>query len=106
MPNLLATEVDSEFRRLNALTTLKRLVRPEPTEERTKQEERDGQLSELSTHPYFALALIPMIEERVEEFEQAIPQYLSSHPQLCALEGRKAEALTYLKLFRKLIEGE
>ena len=98
--------MDARFRKLDALTTLKRLVHKETEQETTEAEDREHGLISLSQHPEFEAQLVPMFEERVEEIEQAIPQFLDSHPQLAALEGRKAEALTYLRYFKKLLEGE
>jgi len=94
--------LQQKFGRLDTLTSKLNFFRPQE-EEQTEQDERGDALRELAQHPCVRSALIPMFEERIEEIEQEIPRCIESHAKLVALEGRKAEAQTYLKMFKEYI---
>lgn len=106
MRNPLSAEaLVSRFGRLNTLTSKLNFFQPEK-QERTEEDDREEALRQLAHYPECQSAFIPMLEERIEALEVAMSESLQSHADLCATQGRKEEARFYLKMFKKLLEGE
>lgn len=98
--------LDSVTKKLNILQEEKD---PGPSEQELRDlvlDQRERELKALAQYPEVESALLPMLEEQLEEIEKAIPLTLSSHAELCALEGRKSEVQSFLKLFIEFREGE
>ncbi len=108
-----AREVIDRFKALDYVTRKLHIFQEEkntgPSEQELRNEvleQRERELRTLSQYSEVETALLPMLEEQLEEIEKQIPLKLSSHAELCALEGRKAEVQSFLKLFIEFREGE
>ncbi len=108
-----AREVIDRFKILDYATKKLHIFQEEkdtgPSEQELRDQlldQRESELRRLAQCSEIKSALLPLLAERLEEIEKAIPLALSSHPELCALEGRKAEVQSFLKLFIEFREGE
>lgn len=95
--------IRSFFDQVKTRTSRKTLIQEEEEPQRSAEDEREDTLRDLAQHPAVRSALIPMFQERIEDIDKIIPDCLESHAKLCALEGRKAEAQTYLRMFQEYI---
>ncbi len=108
-----AREVIDRFKLLDYATKKLHIFQKEedtgPSEQELRDqvlEQRERELRTLSRYPEIESALLPMLEEQLEDIEKAIPLKFSLPYELCALEGRKSEVRSFLKLFIEFREGE
>ena len=105
-PLLSARGLAQRFGILDAVTKKVHLVHEEETPIVTDDDIREGALRQLAQYPEMESALIPMLEDQLEDIEAAIPTAIKSHAELCVLEGKKSQVQLYLKMFKEFIEGE
>ena len=87
------------------MTTQRRLVE-DKTEERDERLERESALQQYSQYAECETAFIPWLRERVEELEVEMEQSIHSHPDLCAIQGKKQEVRRIIEVLEKLRTGD
>ena len=94
------------FNKVNNATSRRTLFQAPEEEPFTEAQEQEQLLISLSRTREAQEGLFPFLEQRIEELDDLMPSLLHSHPEMCAIQGRKEEARDLLKQFKEWSKGE